>query len=113
MISACYVAHAICSNETSTTHGNLLEMSRSRLLSSPRSYLFSTGVTRPASGIRLNFKPLDSGDCESERLGAANFFMVITDISERKIMLTFHNQSAVNCAISEATSTSEIWDSAA
>lgn len=76
-------------------------MSRSRLLSSPRSFLFSTGVTRPASGIRLNFKPLDSGDCETERLGAANFFMVITDINERKIMLTFHNQSAVNCAISD------------
>ena len=76
-------------------------MSRSRLLSSPRSFLFATGVTRPASGIRLNFKPLDGSDRENERLDAANFFMVITDISERKIMITFHNQSPVYCAISD------------
>jgi hypothetical protein len=70
-------------------------------LSSPRSFLFSTGVSRPASGIRFNFIPLDESDHESDCLGATNFFMDITDISERKIMITFHNQSPVNCAISD------------
>jgi hypothetical protein len=76
-------------------------MSRSRLLSSPRSFLFSTGVTRPGSGIRLGFRPVDEGDGATDSPGATNFFMVITDISERKIMITFHNQSPVNCIISD------------
>lgn len=76
-------------------------MSRSRLLSSPRSFLFSSGVTRPASGIRLNFKPLDGSDRESDCLSATNFFMDITDISARQIMITFHNRAPVNCAISD------------
>jgi hypothetical protein len=76
-------------------------MSRSRLLSSPRSFLFSTGVTRPGSGIRLGFKPIDEGDGKHDCPGATHFCMVITDISERKIMITFHNRSPVNCVISD------------
>jgi hypothetical protein len=76
-------------------------MSRSRLLSSPRSFLFSTGVTRAGSGIRLGFRPVDEGDAVNDCPGEMNFFMVITDISERKIMITFHNQSPVNCVISD------------
>jgi hypothetical protein len=76
-------------------------MSRSRLLSSPRSFLFSTGVTRPASGIRLGFKPIDESGSVNDCLGAANFFMDITDISSRQIMITFHNRAPVSCAISD------------
>jgi hypothetical protein len=78
----------------------LYEMSRTRLLSTPRSFLFSAGGCRPVSGIRLRFKPVSGNGSENECLADADFFMDIIDIHERRIMLTFHNQAAVPCAIS-------------
>jgi hypothetical protein len=75
-------------------------MSRTRLLSSPRSFLFSVGNSRPVSGIRLGFKPIRGNASANDCLADANFFMDITDIHERRIMLTFHNRATVPCAIS-------------
>ena len=75
-------------------------MSRTRLLSTPRSFLFSTDSSRTVSGIRLGFKPVSRTDSENDCLADANFFMDITDINECRIMLTFHNQALVPCAIS-------------
>jgi hypothetical protein len=75
-------------------------MSRTRLLSSPRSFLFSAGSTRPASGIRLGFNPVSGNESGWNCPGEANFFMDITDISDRRIMLTFHNRASVHCIIS-------------
>ena len=75
-------------------------MSRTRLLSTPRSFLFSASNCRPVSGIRLCFKPISENGSESECLADANFYMDIIDIHERRIMLTFHNQAPVPCAIS-------------
>ena len=94
--SACHLL-----NNASTSYGNRFKMSRSRLLSSPRSFLFTTGVTRPASGIRLGFKPIDESDSENDCLGETNFFMDVTDISARQIMITFHNRAPVSCAITD------------
>jgi hypothetical protein len=74
-------------------------MSRTRLLSAPRSFLFSAGSCRPVSGIRLCFKPISGNGSENDCLADANFFMDIIDIHERRIMLTFHNQAPVPCAI--------------
>lgn len=76
-------------------------MSRTRLLSSPRSFLFSAGSTRPVSGIRLGFKPVSGNNSGNECLGEANFFMDISDISERRIMITFYNRALASCAISD------------
>jgi len=76
-------------------------MSRTRLLSSPRSFLFSAGSTRPASGIRLGFKPVSGYSSGSDCLGETNFFMDISDISERRIMITFHNRASAPCAVSD------------
>ena len=76
-------------------------MSRTRLLSSPRSFLFSAGSTRPVSGIRLGFKPVSGNNSGNECLGEANFFMDISDVSERRIMITFHNRASAPCAISD------------
>lgn len=76
-------------------------MSRIRLLSSPRSFLFSAGSTRPASGIRLGFKPVSGYSSGSDCLGETNFFMDISDISERRVMITFHNRASVPCAVSD------------
>jgi len=76
-------------------------MSRTRLLSSPRSFLFSAGSTRPAAGIRLGFKPVSGYDRGNECLGDTHFFMDITDIRERRIMITFHNRATLPCAISD------------
>jgi hypothetical protein len=76
-------------------------MSSSRLLSPPRSFLFSSGVSRPTAGIRFGFKPLDANGSENNCCAAADFFMDITDISERRIMLTFHNRSVVSFEISD------------
>ena len=88
-------------NNLSAHYLKRFKMSRSRLLRSPRSFLFSTGVTRPASGIRLGFKPVDANDSEDDCTREAHFFMDITDISARQIMITFHNRAPVNCAISD------------
>jgi hypothetical protein len=78
-----------------------LEMSRIRLLSSPRSFLFSAESDRRTSGIRLGFKPLSGSNSESDCLGEAYFFMDVTDIHERRIMITFYNRAPVPCAISD------------
>jgi len=76
-------------------------MTRTRLLSSPRSFLFSAGSTRPASGIRLGFKPVSGHSGASDCPGESNFFMDISDISDRRIMITFHNRASVPCAVSD------------
>jgi len=75
-------------------------MSRTRLLSTPRSFLFSAGSSRLVSGIRLGFKPVSGNASEIDCLADANFFMDIIDIHECRIMLSFHNQAPVPCAIS-------------
>jgi hypothetical protein len=77
------------------------EMSRTRLLSSPRSFLFSAGSCRPFSGVRFGFRPVSGSGSENNCLADANFFVDITDIHDRRIMLTFHNRAAVPCDISE------------
>jgi hypothetical protein len=76
-------------------------MSRIRLLSSPRSFLFPAESDRQASGIRLGFKPLSDYDGGSNCLGESYFFMDVTDIHERRIMITFYNRAPVPCAISD------------
>lgn len=76
-------------------------MTRSRLLSAPRSFLFSSGNTRPTSGIRLGFKPVGGNGSNSDGTGDTNFYMDITDIRDRRIMITFHNRAQVPCAISD------------
>jgi hypothetical protein len=76
-------------------------MSRSRLLSAPRSFVFSAGDTRPASGITLGFKPVTGNERESDCIGETNFFMDITDIRERQLKITFYNRAPVPCTISD------------
>ncbi len=76
-------------------------MSRSRLLSAPRSFIFSAGATRPATGITLGFKPVTGSERESDCLGETNFFMDITDIRERQLKITFYNRAPVPCTISD------------
>ncbi len=76
-------------------------MSRTRLLSSPRSFLFSAGNSRPFSGVRFGFRPIRGSGSENDCLAVANFFMDVTDIHDRRIMLTFHNRAPVPCDISE------------
>lgn len=76
-------------------------MSRPRLLSAPRSFIFSAGNTRPATGITLGFKPVTGSERESDYLGETNFFMDITDIRERQLKITFYNRAPVPCTISD------------
>jgi hypothetical protein len=76
-------------------------MSRPRLLSAPRSFVFSAGDTQPASGITLRFKPLTGNERESDCLGETNFFMDIIDIRERQLKITFYNRAPVPCTISD------------
>jgi hypothetical protein len=76
-------------------------MSRYRLLSAPRSFVFSAGDTRPATGIRLGFKPVSRNERENDCPGETNFFMDITDIRERQLKITFYNQAPVPCTISD------------
>ena len=76
-------------------------MSGSRLLSSPRSFLFSAGSARPASGIRLGFKTVSGNADHGEIICDSNFFMDVTDIRDRRIMITFHNRSQLPCTISD------------
>ena len=76
-------------------------MTRSRLLSAPRSFLFSSGDTRPASGIRLGFRPVSGSAGDRDSSGDTEFFMDITDIRDRRIMITFQNRARTHCAISD------------
>ena len=76
-------------------------MSRNRLLSAPRYFVFSAGDTPPATGITLGFKPVTGSERENDCFGETNFFMDISDIRERQIKITFYNRAPVPCTISD------------
>ena len=76
-------------------------MSRSRLFSAPRAFVFSAGDVQPASGIRLGFKQIAGNGREGDYPEETNIFMDITDVHERCIKITFHNRAPVPCAISD------------
>lgn len=76
-------------------------MSRSRLLSAPRSFQFISGVSRPASGIRIGFISIDKENTGGAYQEAPHFFMDITDMSARRLMITFHNTGTAPCIISD------------
>ncbi|MGD2056488.1 MAG: hypothetical protein PVJ15_06745 [Gammaproteobacteria bacterium] len=75
-------------------------MTRYRLLSTPRSFLFTAGDSRPVSGIRLGFDNItycreDPCECPS------NCYLDVTDISTRQVSFTLINREPDNCCITE------------
>ena len=76
-------------------------MTRSRLLSSPRSFLFTAGDNRPVYGIRLGFQPITGSERTDARGEPPHFHVDVTDISTRQVRFTFTNREADNCCITE------------
>jgi len=77
-------------------------MSRNRLLSAPRSFLFSTGNTRQVSGIRVGFRRITGSESvDTDQEVVRHYLMDIVDISERRLMISFHSKTPGACQISD------------
>ena len=76
-------------------------MTRSRLLSTPRSFLFTTGDNRPVYGIRLGFQNINGSQKPDTRDEASNFHVDIKDISTRQVRFTFSNTDPQTRCITE------------
>jgi hypothetical protein len=66
-------------------------MIRSRLLSTPRSFLFTTGDERPAGEIRLGLKNITDNETANACIDRSYYFVDVIDISVRQVKFTFYN----------------------
>jgi len=76
-------------------------MSRSRLLSTPRFFLFSAGDTGPTYGIRLGFKHITDNETKDDCLGQSHYFLDIIEKCNRQVVFTFSNRGPDTCSITE------------
>lgn len=76
-------------------------MSRSRLLSAPRFYVFSTGDARSVYGIRLGFKQIGDTEASGDCIGQSHYFVDVIDKNDRRVMFTFYNNCQNTCSITD------------
>lgn len=77
------------------------KITRYRLLSTPRSFLFNAGDKGPVYGIRLGFKNITGNRAADDCAGQSHYFVNVTDVCARRVMFSFINREPGTCSITD------------
>lgn len=76
-------------------------MTRYKLLSTPRSFIFNAGDKGPVYGIRLGFKNITGNRTAEDCACQSHYFVNVTDVCARRVMFSFFNREPDTCSITD------------